>query len=79
MLRLKLFFLVDLRGNACYHVAIVPHEWLSAYLNILICVVFLSLEATSHKLYILYIPQSLFFFFLFIVDIVEERTTNSHS
>ena len=29
--------------------AIVPNEWLSAYLNILICVVFLSLEATFHK------------------------------
>ena len=51
MLRLKLY-LVDLRGNARYHVAIVTNEWLLAYLNTLICVVFLSLEATSHKLYI---------------------------
>ena len=51
MLRLKLY-LVDLRGNTRYHVAIVPNEWLSAYLNTLICVVFLSLEATTHKLYI---------------------------
>ena len=39
-------------GNARYHVAIVPNEWLLADLNTLICVVFLSLEATSHKLYI---------------------------
>ena len=45
-------YLVDLRGNACYHVAIVPNEWLSAYLNTLIGVVFLSLKATSHKLHI---------------------------
>ena len=51
MLRLKLS-LVDLRGNARYHVAIVPNDWLSAYLNTLICAVYLSLEATSHKLYI---------------------------
>ena len=29
MLRLKLY-LVDLRGNARYHVATVPNEWLSA-------------------------------------------------
>ena len=35
MLGLKLY-LVDLRGNARYHVAIVPNEWLSAYLNTLI-------------------------------------------
>ena len=41
-----------LRGNARYHVAIVPNELLSVYLNTLICVVFLSLEATSHKLHI---------------------------
>ena len=51
MLRLKLC-LVDLRGDTRYRVAIVPCEWFSAYLNTLICVVFLSLEAISHKLHI---------------------------
>ena len=35
MLRLKLY-LVDLRGNARYHMAIVPNEQLSTYLNTLI-------------------------------------------
>ena len=39
--------LVDLGGNARYHMPIVP-----LYLDTLICEVFLSLEATSHKLYI---------------------------
>ena len=42
MLRLKLF-VVHLRGNARYHVAMVHYEWLSAYLNTFICVVFLTL------------------------------------
>ena len=37
---LKLY-LVDLRGNARYHVAIMPNEWLSAYVGTLICEVFL--------------------------------------
>ena len=40
MLGLKLH-LVDFRGNARYHVAIVPNEWLSAYLDTLISEVFL--------------------------------------
>ena len=31
------------KGNGRYHVAIVPNEWLSAYLTTLICVVFSSL------------------------------------
>ena len=44
MLGLKLY-LVDLRGSARYHLAIVPNEWLSAYLETLICAVFWSLEA----------------------------------
>ena len=37
-------------GNACYHVARAPNEWLSAYLNTLIYAVLFSLEAISHKL-----------------------------
>ena len=41
MLGLKLY-LVELRGNARYHVAIVPNEWLLAFLNTLICVVSMS-------------------------------------
>ena len=50
MLGLKLY-LVDLRGKARYHVAIVPNELLSAYLDTSIFVVFLSLQATPHILY----------------------------
>ena len=48
------FFLVDLRGNARYHVAIVPNEWLSAYLNtcINLCGILVTRSRTSHKLHI---------------------------
>ena len=41
--------LVDLKGNAHYHVAIVPNEWLSAYLDTLICQVFLPQEFDSTR------------------------------
>ena len=50
MLRLKLY-LVDLSGNARYHVAIVPNQWLSAYLNTLICVVFFSFGSSRNLSY----------------------------
>ena len=33
-------------------IPIVLNEWLSAYQDTLICKVFLSLQATSHKLYV---------------------------
>ena len=39
MLGIK-FYLVDLRGNVHYHVAIVLSEWLPAYLDPLICEIF---------------------------------------
>ena len=70
MLRLKLY-LVYLMGDARYHVAIVPNEWLSAYLNTLICVVFLSLEASSHKLYIFITLKNIAFYGLTIEEVLE--------
>lgn len=59
---LNLTPLVYLRGNALYQVAVVPNERLPAYLEALICKVFLPLEATSHRVHVFNFVLSLTLF-----------------